>query len=242
MRKPDRLILFDIDATLLATGGAGMRAMAAAGRRLIGPWFAADGVDYAGRLDPLIITDLMMANGVSPSDDVLSRFRDVYVEELGRVLSIERGRSLPGVDSLLMRLRDESTVAMGLLTGNIESGGLLKLAACGIDAALFAVRIWGDAPWREGASRATTVPTRDDLPPAAHIEYQRIYGSSIAASSITIIGDTPHDVRCAKVNGCRSLAVATGRFSHEQLTAIGADRVVHDLSRDADLHEWLLYG
>lgn len=232
------MILFDIDATLLSTDGAGMRAMAAAGRRMFGPGFAAEDVDYAGRLDPLIIADLMVVNRVSPTAALLAQFRQAYVEELGRLLFAGGGRSMPGVDSLLARLRDETNITLGLLTGNIEQGGLLKLAACGIDAAPFVVRVWGDAPWRDREVSPAAVPTRDDLPPVAQVEYERRFGASIAPTSITIIGDTPHDVRCAKVNGCRSLGVATGRYSMQELA--GADRVVRNLASDDDLWDWLL--
>lgn len=239
------LFLFDIDSTLLTTDGAGMRAMAAAGRWLCGPGFSADGVDYAGRLDPAIIEDLLVVNGVSSNPELLREFRARYVAELDLgLVGVGRGRMMPGVDDLLRRLEARRDAVLGLLTGNIEEGGLLKMAASGIDASRFVIRVWGDSPWREGngwdLDERGAPPSRNDLPPVACAEYARVFGQPIEPSHITIIGDTPHDVACARVNGCRSLGVATGRYSMEELASAGADRVVADLSSVDDVLTWLV--
>jgi phosphoglycolate phosphatase-like HAD superfamily hydrolase len=141
---------------------------------------------------------------------------------------------LPGVGGLLTRLRDEQGVRLGLLTGNYEESGVLKLRASGIDPELFEVRVWGDdSPIRP--------PCRDHLPPVGIRRFEQRAGFSIHPSSVTIIGDTPHDVRCALSNGCNVLAVATGRYGPETLHEAGAEHVMDDLSNTERVAEVLLH-
>lgn len=225
------LILFDIDLTLVDTGGSGMTALAEAGRAIFGEGFRSDGVAYAGRLDPLIIADLLAVNGVEPTPGLIAELRHGYA---GRLEGHLRGRSraLPGVHRLLGALRGEAGVTLGLLTGNFEVTGLMKLAAAGIDAGDFAVRAWGD-------DSPHTPPSRDHLPPVAISRFHDITGRRIPSSRVVIIGDTPHDVACARANGCRVLGVATGRTPAGELAAAGADGVMMDLSDTEGVLGWL---
>lgn len=228
------LVLFDIDATLVSTCGAGIRAMEDAARDLFGPAAAADGIEYAGRLDPLIIADFCRAAGRLPTREMLAQFRERYRLALARRLrdpGVEP-RPLPGVLDLLRRLRFESSARLGLLTGNFEETGSLKLAACGIDPARFDLAVWGDHSPRDP-------PDRADLPPVAMRRFSALAGCAVEARHVTIIGDTPHDVRCARAHGCRSLGVATGRFSVAALLDAGADAAVPDLSDTAAIVAWL---
>jgi len=124
---------------------------------------------------------------------------------------------------LLAALRGMSQIAMGVLTGNFPETGTRKMKACGIDPGQFGVCAWGDDAPRQP-------PSRDQLPPVAMARFRRLYGREINPAAVTIVGDTPHDVSCAQANGCRSIAVATGRFSVDQLRDSGADHVLADLS------------
>jgi phosphoglycolate phosphatase-like HAD superfamily hydrolase len=226
------LIFFDIDATMITTGGAGIRAMLAAGQELFGPGFTAEGVPVAGRLDPLIMSEMLERSGVPRSADNLAAFRRRYAEHLPRNLDPERGRALPGVIALLDALAMDPSLALGVLTGNFAETGSLKLRHCGIDPARFHISVWGDESPR-------TPPARDHLPPIGIERYNARYTRRIAPANVTIIGDTPHDIACARAHGCRSLGVATGSFTQDQLAAAGADRVVPTLEATGDLARWL---
>ena len=226
------LILFDIDATLISTSGVGIRAMEEAGRDLFGPAFASTGVEYAGRLDPLIVRDLLIANGLEPSDSNALALRHGYRKHLTQKLpETTRARALPGVPALLDALADRAT--LGLLTGNYQDTGSLKLRACGIDPARFPISAWGDESPHDP-------PDRCHLPPVAMARFQQCFGHAPDLSRCTIVGDTPHDIRCAKLNGLRSLGVATGSFTLAALQAAGADHVLPDLSNTAAAVDWLI--
>lgn len=217
-------LLFDIDSTLLDSSRSGMRAMLDAGRELFGEGFSTEGIEYAGRLDPLIVHDLLVRIGVEPTAAAHGRFREVYRGHLEQRLAAPGvARTLRGVDSLLERLRRESGVSLGLLTGNYEETGSLKLRASGIDPAWFGVRVWGDESPHWPAKR-------EHLPPIGIRRFGERSGRPIEAERVMIIGDTPEDVRCARVNGCGVLGVATGKYPVEELRAAGASQVVEDLS------------
>ncbi|MBX3367738.1 MAG: haloacid dehalogenase-like hydrolase [Phycisphaeraceae bacterium] len=229
-----RYLLFDIDSTLIDTHRSGMLAMLDAGRELYGQSFTTDGVDYAGRLDPLIVHDLLSGAGVEASSSSVADFRAAYFAKLGRRLEVPgTARMLPGVGGLLARLADERGVRLGLLTGNYEESGVLKLRACGIDPALFEVRVWGD-------ESPLWPPCRDHLPPVGIRRFAERVGRSVDPASVTIIGDTPHDVRCGLSNGCNVLAVATGRYGAAALREAGAEDVMDDLSNTERVAEVLL--
>ncbi len=228
------LILFDIDATLIRTSGAGIRAMVSAGKALFGEAFAgADGIDFAGRLDPLILSNMLGKSGLADSTENARAMRVEYRAHLVRALVPGVGRALPGVPELLAALAERDGLALGLLTGNFAETGRLKLAACGIDPDQFTVCAWGDDSPHQP-------PARDHLPPVAMDRYRERFGRAIDARNVTIIGDTPHDVACALAHGCRVLGVATGQFGVDTLIAAGAHRSVPDLSATADIVRWLL--
>lgn len=218
------LLLFDVDGTLISTSGVGIRAMELAGRDLFGSHFSVDGTEFAGRLDPLIIADLLAAHRIEVSTGEILRFRDAYQRRLVALLN-EPGiaRALPGVHDLLAALYLRDSVCTGLLTGNFEPTGCIKLTACGIDPSRFALRVWGDECTRRPH-------TRDELPEIALRRYAQACGEPIDPRDVWVIGDTPHDVNCARANGCRSLAVATGKYDAAALAAAGADAVAADLS------------
>ena len=228
------LILFDIDATLISTSGVGIRAMEEAGRELFGPAFTSTGVEYAGRLDPLIVRDLLIANGLEPSAANMRTLRNGYRTHLTQKLpTATTARALPGVPALLDALEHGNRAALGLLTGNYQDTGSLKLRACGINPERFPISAWGDESPHDP-------PDRAHLPPVALARYRARFNRDAEPHRCAIIGDTPHDIRCAKANGLRALAVATGMFNVEALSAAGADRVVPDLADTASVTDWLL--
>lgn len=218
------LILFDIDGTLITTGGAGVRAMGDAGRELFGEGFTTEGTEFAGRLDPLIIADLLRANGHPAGPDEMTAMRDAYRRHLaGHLRDRQRCHALPGVHALLAELERLEAIVPGLLTGNYPDTGIMKLVACGIDPASFRVRVWGDeSPHKP--------PSRNHLPAVGLERYCSLMGSVPAPERIAIVGDTPHDVACARAHGCRAVGVATGSYTADQLRRAGADHVLGSLA------------
>jgi len=235
------LILFDIDATLLKTGGAGMLALADAGRLLFGPAFSAEGVAFAGRLDPLIIGDLLVRNGIAPTPEHRGAMRRGYREALEARFAAESGSwALPGVHELLGALAgladrdsggDGARPTLGLLTGNFSETGTLKLKLAGIDPEGFRVCVWGDDSPHDP-------PEREHLPGVALERASAAWGRPARGAEVVVIGDTPHDISCARAHGCRVLAVATGQFSVADLGH--ADRTVEDLSETEEVVRWLM--
>ena len=223
-------ILFDIDGTILLSGGAGLRAMARAASELYGKPIDWDGVDPTGSLDPLIFTEAARRVGIEPTTEDHAAFRELYTRVLPDELERFPDRLLimPGITSLLAALRKRDDVLLGLLTGNYESTARLKIEAAGLPWDAFEVGAFGG-----------DAATRPALVALARTRFEARYGEPIAFRNILIVGDTPKDVHCAKINGCRVLVVATGRPSLAELRALGADRAVEDLSDPAPLFELL---
>lgn len=215
-----RLVLFDIDGTLLRAQGVGAIAMERAGRRVLGPSFTLEGIDFGGALDPWIFRQAAQRLGHEDPSPLHPTFRDEYLVELARALDADERRPvlLPGVVAALAAFRDDPTTTLGLVTGNYARAVPLKLRAAGIDPEQFVVGAFGD-----------DAPTRPDLVRLA-MEQWRARGADPDPRRVVVIGDTPRDVDCAKRNGCRSVAVATGWHTVEQLEAGGADLVLRDLT------------
>jgi phosphoglycolate phosphatase-like HAD superfamily hydrolase len=227
-----KLVLFDLDGTLLSTQGAGMRAMARAGASLHGDGFHFDGIVAAGGLDPLLFAAAAIRCGVECNHDTHAQFADAYFamleEELTIAASEGRVRVMPGVMELLSALHAHEGVTLGLLTGNYGRTAELKLRAGGIDPAQFVVRSFGDE-----------APDRPGMVPVAMKRYESLHGRAVEPRDVVLIGDTPKDVEAAKAHGCIALAVATGPFGVEPLMAAGADAAVEDLSDASALWEML---
>lgn len=214
-----RLILFDIDGTLLDCGRQVRPLLASALVDVYGTAGDVDGYDFAGKPDPRIVIDLMTGAGV-PRARVLERMpaaQALYLERLDRGLDVARMRLLPGVRDVLARLRRRPEVTLGLVTGNWEAGARIKLGRVGLNEA-FAFGAFGD----DGADRSL-------LPPIACARAKALTGIEFAPAEVLVVGDSLLDVECARHNGLRSLAVATGRTGAEALTAAGADWVIADL-------------
>jgi len=233
------LILFDIDGTLITSrsnvsdggsrDGVGAASMIEAGRNLYGPAFTLNGIEIAGRLDCLIWRDVAQRHGVRNIEAEHQRFRAEYSRVMRKRL--DQGATvivLPGVRELVQALSHSDGLTLGLLTGNYPETGRMKLSAAGLDLHHFTVGAWGC----EGGSRR-------DLPPVAMREFTTQTGRQLSGRDVVIIGDTPHDIDCAKAHGCRSIGVATGSFSIDQLRACEADLAVENLSNTRFLVDWM---
>lgn len=219
------LLLFDIDGTLLHTGGAGGKAMRLAAARLFGEQFSFDGINFNGMLDPDIFAQAAQQSGLNNHHQHHEAFRRVYFDQLKTMLERDAAqvRAMPGIPPLLQTLRQRAHEAgdlvLGLLTGNYAHTAPLKLEAARIDPAWFSVTAFGD----EGSTRA-------DLVALAMRKYEARVGRSPDPSRVIVIGDTPRDVACAKAHQCVAFAVATGSYSVAELTAAGADVSVPSLA------------
>jgi len=209
------LILFDIDGTLVDTGGAGMGALNEAALEIFGD--EGPPLDLAGSTDSGILRGLFEHFGLPHDAELEEKFYQVYLPKMERNLNDDRfgGRMLNGVPELLASLEDQGHV-LGLLTGNIERGAIVKIAHYGL-AGYFGFGSYGDDHW-----------DRNKLGPIALTRAEKVTGKSFALNEILVVGDTPKDVACAHAFGVKCLAVATGAFSEAQLKECGADRVVSD--------------
>lgn len=218
MRK---LVLFDIDGTLVLTGGAGMRAMNRACADIAGHADALADIPVAGRTDRIILTDIVARLGRELDEDLLATLRDRYLEHLREEIELP-GRGvkavMPGIRELLDRLAARDDVFVGLLTGNFEEGARIKLGHFDLWR-YFRCGAYGD----DSADRNALVPFA--------LERARRLGlPDLSAEHILVVGDTPHDVACAHAVGARPVGVATGGFSVDELRRSGADMVFENLS------------
>jgi phosphoglycolate phosphatase len=215
------LILFDIDGTLVLTGGAGVRAMSLAFEDVFGVREAFRGIPMAGRTDSWILSDAAAAHGVPTASRELARFRDRYLEHLATEID-KPGQSrkgvMPGVRMLLDALSDRAHIYLALLTGNYEAAARIKLEYFDLWR-YFSCGAFGD-----------DAPDRNGLLPRAVATVASCGGPAFAPTDAVVIGDTPLDIACAAHSSARSIGVATGGHSVDELRAAGADAVFADLS------------
>jgi phosphoglycolate phosphatase len=213
------LVLFDIDGTLLTAAGAGRRAIHGALRDVFGGVGPAD-YWFDGKTDPQIVRDLMRHEGHSDAiiDDRLGAVLTRYSDRLGVELQDPSHVPIlhPGVPEILDALESHPDVIVGLLTGNIESGATQKLRAVGLDPARFVIGAFG-----------SDHESRLELPAIAVTRAQERLGVD---PPLVVIGDTPADVACGAGAKRRAIAVATGRYTVDELTACGPAAVFQDLS------------
>ena len=217
-----RVVLFDIDGTILWTDGAGRRAVQRALEDVFGAAMP-DGHEFDGKTDPQIVRELMQLAGAAHGDidDRLPHALDRYVELLHTELGTldDREHVLPGIRPLLDVLEARDDVLLGLLTGNVRAGAVAKLTAVGIDVDRFKVGAYG-----------SDHANRPELPAIARTRAEALLGHQIPGSDVVVIGDTPADMGCGRAIGARAIGVATGRYSVQDLEACGAAAVFDDLS------------
>jgi phosphoglycolate phosphatase-like HAD superfamily hydrolase len=216
-----RLFLFDIDGTLLTVRGAGRTALGRAMAAVYGTSGAIDQYDFRGRTDPRIILDLMSQAGIPESviRERLPRCFDVYVEELrGQIGDGSRVQVMPGIADIVRALSSRPDAIVGLLTGNIEPGAHVKLRPTGL------------LPFFRVGAFGSDNPDRRCLPEVACTRAQQLLGHAFSFDRVTIIGDTPLDVDCARSCGALAVAVATGQHPAQELAGCAPDLLFADFS------------
>jgi len=204
-----RIVLFDIDGTLLRSGGIGRVAMERALTNVFGAPGSTD-YRYDGKTDRQIVRETMRMEGFTDEqiDAQMDELLAAYVSALEDELATGQRTVLllDGVAELLDRLDREEQVVIGLLTGNIHQGARAKLTAAGIDPSRFKVTAFG-----------SDNELRPELPAVAQRRASELLGVDIKGNKVIIVGDTPADIQCGEAIGARAIAVATGRYSVEQL-------------------------
>lgn len=211
------LLLFDIDGTLVDTGGKGMSAL----KKTAIEVFGSDGppLDLAGSTDLGILANLYVHFDIEPNEEQTHRFFEIYHKHLEESLESNpaEGKVLDGVFELLEELVVSRHAQLGLLTGNTELGAAIKLRHYGLDQH-FSFGAYGS--------------DRADRNLLGHIALERalaVTGKAFTPERTLIIGDTPKDIACAHAIGAKCLAVATGQFSAAELEQAGADWVLGSL-------------
>ena len=210
------LLLFDIDGTLLTTGGCGERALRLAVRDTFGVEDDLREIEIAGRTDTGIARQLLRKYGREETDAEVATILTNYLRHLPTLLPTAQGRLLPGVEALLPALKNRSDVVLALLTGNLERGAEHKLSHYGV-LSFFAFGAFADDHHE-----------RNRLGPFA-LARAREHGHTVALSRTFVIGDTPHDISCARAIGAKAVAVATGSFRPEELAPHKPDVLLEDL-------------
>lgn len=220
-----RLVLFDIDGTLLWSDGAGRRAMERALTHVFGSPGSPD-YRYDGKTDRQIVREMMRMEGHEDAhiDQSMQRLVPLYLDGLRAELAPGAGEAhaFPGVPELLDALEARDDVVLGLLTGNLADGAAVKLAAAGIDIGRFRINAFG-----------SDEEHRPRLPAVAQARARDLLGMDVHGERVVIIGDTPHDIDCGRDIGARAIAVATGRFGVEELRAHAPAAVFADLTDTA---------
>lgn len=223
-----RLVLFDIDGTLV-WGGPAKDAFETAMVETYGTAGDVSGVSFAGKTDPQIARELLVGAGLDDEriDVGLAELWERYLSHLEEGIGRHPVTVLSGVPELLHALMAVDGVALGLVTGNIAGGARLKLGSAGL--------------WEHFAigGYGSDHEERDHLPGIALERARAHWGADLGPRDAVIVGDTPRDVACGKAGGTRTLAVATGRFTSSALRTAGADHVVEDLSETEAMVELL---
>lgn len=228
-RLVKRLVLFDVDGTLVR-GGPAKDAFRVALVETFGTAGAIENHEFSGKTDPQIARELLTGAGLSDSD-VDRGFPDLwrrYLAEMERLLPDRPLRLLPGVTELLDALESRGDVALGLLTGNIAPGARLKLGSVGL-ADRFPVGGYGSDD-----------EVRNRLPPVALQRAREHWGVSFAPEAVVVVGDTPRDVACGRAGGHRTVAVATGRIPQRVLEETDAHHLFDDLRGTGTVIEAIL--
>jgi len=215
----DSLLLWDIDGTLVYMDRAGERALLVAIRELyqrdLGVHLP---VDLRGRTDTSICRDLLAYLGVPVTAEEEKRFQRAYLSHMPATMPAGKARVLAGIREALDAVHAHPEIHQALLTGNLKEGARLKLSYLGL--------------WKyfEFGAFADDSHVRDELGPFALARAEKSLGIKFPPERVYIIGDTPHDIACGKAIGAKTIAVATGAFSVEQLSALNPTHTFKDLS------------
>ena len=216
--------LFDIDGTLLLTEGASREAFAHALLERHGRTDDLRDIRFDGRTEPLILADILAKHGLRFSNGEEAGFWNAVFDRMRQILRPPRGRLLPGAERLVERVGGEPGWVMGLLTGNMTEMARIKLERFGLGAR-FAFGSFGEQ-----------AANRDALARLAVAGVEREYG--LPPERCIVIGDTEHDVACARGAGARVIAVATGTRTRAELAALGPDLLLDDLTDAERVMAW----
>ena len=225
-----KLLLFDIDGTLLLTGRAGEHALRLAFKERFGVDDDLSSISFAGSTDGAIARQMFAAHDIPPTPENIADLFDGYVHHLALELPRREGRVLPGIVELLEALHGREDCVLGLLTGNIEKGAELKLSHYGV---------WD---FFEFGAFADDHVDRNKLGPVAHSRAAERHGLSFEAEDVFVIGDTPRDIDCARAAGFVAVAIATGSYGTDELAAHKPDFLFEDLSDTRGFLAALLEG
>ena len=219
MTKMDkRLLLFDIDGTLIHSGGAGVHALKLTLAERFNIADDLHDIEIAGMTDSGIVVSILKKHKIPGTNENVSAFLDSYLHFLSFELPLREGKLLPGVLELLEKLKSRPHLVLALLTGNVSRGAQLKLEHYGV--------------WHffEFGAFADDHQDRNRLGPFARARAKEKHGREFSAAAIDVIGDTPRDIACGKAFGARTIAVATGTWNREQLAEYEPDFLIDDLS------------
>ena len=215
-----RLVLFDIDGTLVHTGGAGTAAFTKTFAKQVHLHHGTEKMKFAGRTDVSLVREFFRIHDVTATPEHFREFFEHYVFWLQHILEQNGGEMCRGVREFIRDLQSlPQPPALGLLTGNVQIGAEIKLRHFGL--------------WElfQFGGFADDHEERDQIAAAAFKRARRVLGKDLQPQEIVVIGDTPFDVRCGKFIGAKTLAVATGGSKFEELIKCGADWTVEDLTK-----------
>jgi phosphoglycolate phosphatase-like HAD superfamily hydrolase len=216
--RPRRLYLFDIDGTLITSGGAGETSFREAVAEVCGSLSPLDGVNFAGNTDTGIAREILSGAGMEASQENIMKLLDAYLSRLSGRMGMHQGRLLPGIVPLLDLLRERNDCVLALLTGNLAAGAEVKLSHYGV---------WHYFGF---GAYADDHHVRNELGPVAQARALAEHGEEFPPERIYVIGDTPRDIECGKAFGAVTVAVATGHYSREELASHSPDFLFDDLS------------
>jgi phosphoglycolate phosphatase len=227
-----RLLLFDIDGTLIRGNQAGRLAMGAALEHVFGTRGSLDTYPMSGKTDLGIVNDLLNEAGLDQEEieGKIAFFYTMMAKFAHDIYPVRAISACPGVHSLLVKLRDRDDILLGLLTGNAQTTAPLKLAAAGIDPDQFVVAAFGSDNCE-----------RNNLPAIALQRAKAVTGKEFTGENLVIIGDTPADIVCARAGGAKAVAVASGWHTEDTLLKYQPDYLLTDL-RDTEAVLKVLLG
>jgi phosphoglycolate phosphatase-like HAD superfamily hydrolase len=218
MTTDHKLLLFDIDGTLLTSGGAGERALRLGFRDRFGIDDDLSSVEIAGRTDSGIVREMLAAHRLPATPENIAAFLDGYLHHLAEEIPRTPGRLLPGILPLLDALQPRADIVLALLTGNLARGAEIKL------------RHYGVWHYFEFGAFADDHHDRNQLGPFAQARARAQRGIEFPPERVFVLGDTPHDIACARAIGAKVIAIATGKFSQADLAAHAPDFLFDDLA------------
>lgn len=223
-----RLLLFDIDGTLITSGGAGEQALKDAMIARFGVVEDLQGVSLAGSTDANIAVQLLRRHGLDPEPENIAALLDEYLMHLPSRMTERNGFLMPGIIPLLEELHTKPEAVLGLLTGNVERGAKIKLTHYGV--------------WHffEFGAYADDHHDRNELGKFAQARALERHGEEFSPERIYVIGDTPRDIECGRAIGAQTVAIATGQYSLEELLVHEPDYLFKDFSDTAAVLQVLL--